>query len=470
MNSIEEFAVATERPSPETVMSAGDVFYDELFLTTVYGQQIDLKNFCIQMTLYEDVFSNVMTGTIIVVDAQGIISKAPLVGGEFLSVQMRTPGFAKQTGEMIRKTFTVYGVSDRMFDNDRQQFYTLHFISVEGIQDNVTLLSKSLSDTTDVLVSQIYNNYLQTPRWFDRGDFTTETTDLVISGSPHSSKVRMVVPYWSPLKTINWLATRTLGTQNKAPNFLFFESNKAFYFASIEDLIEEQRNKGILFEQYFYSQSNIRVEEGNYTYRRPNIGREYQIVHNQRFPNYINLIQSQDTGYLASTMYTHDLVLKQYKEWLWDYNTNFDTFKHLEDYTVSGGTVFTKAQHKTPFHSQIARNASSHRSLRTKQFRMFNNFTDPKYESWVLQRNSLLNEASNIRLELDVIGRTDAEVGQLIYYHFPSGTDKLVNTQQTFDPVLSGLYFVTAIRHTFTPGKHQMRYEVIKDSFKQTVG
>jgi hypothetical protein len=466
-----EFAQGNVAGAPDVTQSAGDCFCDELFITTVNGQELDIKNFNVQLTLYEDVFSNVMTGTIIVADAQGLISKAPLVGGEFLSLQYRTPGFDTSPQNVIRKTFVIYGISDRQFDNDRQQFYTLHFISIEGMQDNVSLLSKAFNGSTDTLVSKLFFDYLQSPRWYKNGNFTTDTSNLVVSGGPHASSVHMVAPYWSPLKTINWLAARSLGKQNKAPNFLFFESNKAFYFSSIEDLIEQQRNSGIIFEQYFYSQANYRDETPGYTYRRPNIDRQYQIVFNQRFPTYIDIIKSQDSGYLAATMYTQDLVLKQYKEWTWDYLSNFNSFKHLEDYTVQGNNITSSPQSlKPPFHSLTPKNSTSYRSLRTKQFRMFNDFDDPQYQNWALQRNTLLQEASNIRLEIDVAGRTDAEVGQLIYYHFPNGTDKPFNTDTPFDPVLSGLYFTTAIRHTFTPGKHAMRYEIVKDSFKQSVG
>lgn len=467
---MEEFAQGSTVPAPEAPIKAGDNFVEELFITTINSEQIDLRNFMIQMTLYEDVFSNVMSGTLIIVDALGFINKAPLVGGEFLSIQARTPGFEKQPNQMIRKTFVVYGISDRMFYNDRQQFYTIHFVSLEGFQDNISLISKGFNGSTDKIVQDVYSRYLESPRWFNQGNFTNEKTDLVISGAPHASTLRMVAPYWSPMKIINWVAARSLGKVNRGPSFLFFESNKAFYFTSLEDLIEEQRNSGILFEQYSYAQTPTRTESGNYTYRRPNIGQQYQIVNAMRFPQYIDLLKNQDNGYLAATMYTHDILLKQYKEWLWDYNTNFDTFQHLEHYTVNKNDIKSGKGHKTPFHTKVARSETSYRSLRTKQFKMFNDFNDPNYQSWVLQRNSLLCEASNIRLELDVNGRTDAEAGMLIYFNFPNGTDKSLNTTEPFDPLMSGLYLVTAIRHTFTPGQHDMRLEVIKDSFKQPVG
>lgn len=467
---VEEFSANSRQPAPNSPGAAGDVFFDDVFITTTSGAQLDIKNFCTQIVLFEDMFSNVLTGTISVTDANNLISKAPLVGGEFLSIQLRTPGFAKNSAEVIRKTFVIYGISDRLLDADRQQFYTINFISVEGMQDNVNLLSKSFQGSTDKLVSDIYTQYLKTPRWYEKGAFTGEQTELIVSGGPHASSLRFVAPYWSPFKTINWLAHRSIGKTNKGPNFLFFETNKSFYFASIEDLIETQRNKGVLFSEYFYGTANVRLDSPGYSYSRPNLGRQYQIVQRQRFPEYFNLIKEQNTGYLASTLYTHDIVLKQYKEWIWDYSANFDSFQHLESYAAQNGTISNNKKHKSLFHSAVARNPVGYRSLRTKQFKMFNDYADPQYQNWVTQRTSLLNEVSNMVLELDVAGRTDVEVGMLIYYHYPNPTDKSFGDKHAEDPLLAGLFLITAIRHTFVPGKHEMRLEVVKDSFKQSVG
>lgn len=464
-------AQSTSAPAIDAPVAAGDVFFDELFITTLHGQEIDLKNFVIQLQLYEDLFSNVLKGTIIINDALNLLSKAPIVGGEYLSVQFRTPGYGTIPEDIIQKTFAVCGISDRMFDNDRQQFYTLHFISIEGLNDNTTTLSTSYSGATDTLVQKIYDEKIAAPRWFKGGSFSSAKTSLAISGTPHASHVRMVVPYWTPLKTINWITARALGKENKGPNFLFYESNKGFYCASIEDLIGRQRSTGVIYGEYFYSHAQIRNQvSGNFTYRRSDVDRQYQIVGAQRFPSYLDILKYQDSGYLASTLYTHDIILKQFKEWTWDYPDQFDTFQHLESYTASGNQIIPKKGGKRPFHSEIIRDSSSYRTLRTKSFRMFDDVGDPKFEDWALQRNSLLNEISNIRLELDVMGRTDIEAGQLIYYHYPNSTDKSLNDQAPFDPLLSGLFLITAIRHTFTPGRHSMRLEVVKDSFTNTVG
>lgn len=452
-------------------IAAGDVFFDELFITTLSGLEIDLKNFVIQLQLYEDLFSNVLKGTIIINDALNLLSKAPLVGGEYLSVQFRTPGYDTIPEDIIQKTFAICGISDRMLDNDRQQFYTLHFISIEGLKDNTTILSTSFKGSTDAIITKIYNDKLLSPRWFKGGSFTKVQTSLTVSGTPHSSHVRMVVPYWTPLKTINWVTARAQGKDNKGPNFLFYETNKGFYCASVEDLISNQRNAGAVYGEYFYSHAQIRNNsDGNFTYRRPNVDRQYQIVGQQRFPSYIDILRMQDSGYLASTLYTHDITLKQFKEWGWDYSAQFDTFQHLESYSVSGNQIISQGNGKRPFHSQIVRDPSSYRTLRTKSFRLFDDIGDPKFENWALQRNSLLNELSNIRLELDVMGRTDIEAGQLIYYHYPNSTDKTLNDQAPFDPIMSGLFLITAIRHTFTPGRHSMRLEIVKDSFQTPVG
>ena len=52
---------------------------------------IDLKNVTVEFAVYEDLFSNFMTGEITVQDASSLIETLPLVGEEFVRIRFRTP-------------------------------------------------------------------------------------------------------------------------------------------------------------------------------------------------------------------------------------------------------------------------------------------------------------------------------------------------------------------------------------------
>jgi hypothetical protein len=69
-------------------------------------------------------------------------------------------------------------------------------------------------------------------------------------------------------------------------------------------------------------------------------------------------------------------------------------------------------------------------------------------------------------MNITVPGRTDAEVGRVIYFEYPSlgGKESSDTESSAQDKLYSGYYLITAIHHTVTKLEHQMVMEVIKDS------
>jgi hypothetical protein len=78
-------------------------------------------------------------------------------------------------------------------------------------------------------------------------------------------------------------------------------------------------------------------------------------------------------------------------------------------------------------------------------------------------------DLSNLKIEIEVPGRTDVEVGRLVNFLYPKNIDKNATdlAEDTLDPYMSGIYMITAIRHEFVLNKHTMYMELVKDSFKR---
>jgi len=451
----------------ESIQAAGDVIIDEVILFTSAGE-IDLRNFLLEFSLYEDMFSNAMSATAIITDAAGIISKVPLRGGEFLNITIRTPTFPATPEFSIKRTFIVTGLLDRILDKDRQQIYVLRLVSPEAVSDNLQPLSKSYSGTTDKIVGDIFKEYLLAPRY--TGD--AGTSALYIFGAPHSSSLTFVVPFWTPFKAINWVCARTVSGRGVAPNALFYESNKNFYYGTVEDIISQQRNAGIVFGEYFYGDNSIRDRSsGNFNYVSSDLGTGYKVIEAINIPRQFDILDGQDLGYYSGTMLTHDIVTKEYYDVIWDYGDSFTAYRHLESYTTDGGGTREDLSGAYPqFSKSTPKHPHTYRTVRTKHHKIFNDYTDSKIENWSLQRNSMLYEMSNLRIHIDVPGRTDIEVGVLVYLNFPIGTNKETDVASNFDERMSGVYLVSAIHHTISIiGKHKMVLELIKDSFKKSV-
>ena len=436
----------------EHINEAGDVITETIAITNGNGVSFDISNFCVETVLFEDIFSNTMMGHVYVLDAADLINTIPLIGLESLTISFRTPTMQ----ESIRKSFKITSVDDRIFTKtDVEQAYTISFISMEAYIDNVTPLSKKFAGTTDTVVKTIFEDYLSVKRVVESPD--SKETPLVTNGKPHGSSVSFVACSWSPLKCINWVANRSFENARNAPSHLFFETNKSFKFMSVEGLISQQTLVGGVFGEYIYAptySTKTLDPSSRFQYSKPELTKQYRAVQSIMPFGHFNALDGQDYGYFGGTLITQDHTLKTYQEFVFDYRQRYADFGHL------GNPAFPR------FPTNQARDPRAKHVVRTKAYKLHGDMEDPLYEKWMLQRNSLLFEAGNDHLQIEVAGRTDIEVGVIVNFLYPKAIDKseLSIDEDGLDPYKSGLYLVTAIRHSFKLNKHTMFLELMKDS------
>ena len=80
-------------------------------------------------------------------------------------------------------------------------------------------------------------------------------------------------------------------------------------------------------------------------------------------------------------------------------------------------------------------------------------------------RNSKLHELNNFKINLTVHGRTDLYAGSVIKFNYPDTTVHGTSNDPGLDPLFSGTYLVSAIRHKINFRNHVMVLELVKDSF-----
>lgn len=450
----------------------GSIIVDEIALFTERGEQYNITQYVETFSIFEDVFSNVLSGTAIILDNLNLLGSIPVIGREIINVRCHVPGFDNVS---IQRAFYVYSVENRSATSqDRQQMYELHFMSLEGMIDNVTFLSKKFTGATDELVSNIFTEYLQLPRLWDKSyPFPAglsknnsllapewkeaipkrNLNQLNVGGNrPFKSKVTFVAAMWSPLKTINWLSTHSIDGSTEGANVLFWESSQGFYFSSIDSVIEAQSNPRNR-KNYYYGLDDAAIDLIKKKRGGSSIAKGYEKVENVTIPTMGDTLRSQDFGHLSSNMHVIDINTKDYKEYIFDYPSNFETFKHTDGA-------------RPAFNVNQTRNVYSYRTFKTKHRKLFNDYVEPGYETWVLQRNSLLYDLSNLRVEITVPGYCRMEVGEVINFYYPRMGEKNANEklEDLVDPYLSGSYLVVAVRHIVGREKYTMRLELVKES------
>ena len=97
------------------ITGAGNFIIEELKLVTTTGMEIDLRTSVMGLTLFEDIFSFCISGTIAIQDSVNLASHGPLLGQEFLHLKIRTPSVeGSEESESIdfsKNAFTVNSIS-----------------------------------------------------------------------------------------------------------------------------------------------------------------------------------------------------------------------------------------------------------------------------------------------------------------------------------------------------------------------
>jgi hypothetical protein len=453
-------------------LKAGDIQIDEIVIIDRSGSELNVQAMLIELNIFEDIFSNCLYGNIVLSDGQGLIEKLPIIGDEYLRIKCGTPGF--EEADIFYRTFRIYGIGDRnVVTSDRLQQYTLHFCSPEAITDTLLPFSRTYSGQVDKVVSDIFQEYLQLPRnLFGAVDNnpvkeSEDTTNLLVLGKTGNS-IKFTSPMWTPLESINWLASKSVPDKGRGSNFLLFETNKQFVFGSVEQLIEIQLNANTIMEHYIYTPANV-MDDGrdtNFLYTRPQLDKAYRIVESFSIENNFNTLENLQNGYYANKLFKFDVIKKDYTTHDFDYVAQFEDYKHIE--TIEGrqgGPFFSRTTLRNPDTKMMF--YPSHPGL----YNGAKNNASDLVDKTMQNRISLLNDLNNYKINVTVNGRSDMEVGSIVRFDFPSITPKDSSTMESdgTDRYLSGLYLVTAIRHKITPIKHMMLMELVKDSVKTSL-
>ena len=441
------------------LQKAGEVRIEQLKLINSVDEIIDLTEFVVELNIYEDIFKNYLHGTIVLTDSRNIIDQYNIHGEEFLNVKLRTPSFPDSA--VIQKTFRVFKLSDRTIVRDTNtQNFILHFISIEFFYDMSLPLFAPFEGNVFEVAGRIFTDFIASSRNFNVNELSNAVeespigTDLIVINET-SNKVKFVSPGWSPFKCINWLATKAIPKDGIAKNFIFFESNKNFYFCTLEGLFKNAHENKNYFGRYVISVSNIR-EDGN----SQNVGRELFLAKDVEMIESTDYVKNYTNGYLANRLVYLDVFNKEYE--LIDYD-------HVTNYNKQFHTSGIGKETKPVFSQDTFRNFATNISFYPKNPKLFNDYADNISEKMGEihgNRLSSMLELTNIKMNMTVPGRTDAEVGRMIYFEYPSmGGRSESDTESTAqDKLYSGYYLITAIHHKVTKLEHQMVMEVIKDS------
>lgn len=411
----------------EFISKAGDVIVEDVTITTATGFSQPVLAQIAGIQLYEDIFSPFISGELIFYDSLDLTSLFPFTGEETVRIKISTPSLNGKS-QVIDKRFYIYKLSDRETINNATVIYRLHFISIEAIVD----LNKKISQGFEGRCSDIVNNLVT--KNYGLQSSSQVNVETTINGT------KFVSNYWSPVKAINYIADRSLNSNN-SPSFLFFENRNGLNFISLDTLYTAPVLHN--FNRSNYHRGGINSENLEY---------DYAYIHDISIPDGFDYMSNVMDGLHASKQISFDVVTKKYSVKHYDMLSEFGKSKHLNPFPITSKQVVRKN------HSAIF--------FTPKSYGNFNNFGDVTDHSFMQHRVSLLKQINSYKIRIEVKGRTDYTIGQkckLTLYKNQPIRDAESNTD-LLDKVHSGDYIIAAIAHTISREEHTCVMEVVKDS------
>lgn len=473
--------MADEGQHKDNADSVGAVNIEEIYLRTADNRYFNLSNFVQQIIIYENIGQACLTGSLGIADSTNAIGNLRLYGKEIVTMKIKSPFL--EDSEAIYRSFMAYSITDRIQQGDRQQFFKLNFISLEGAKDVSTRLSKKFSGSTEEIAAEIYNEILSEPRIYDKdGKATSVRTNLVIGGKPHkTNNFAFVANNWSAIETLNFVAKNTepadVNDKHVLPNALFFERREEFYFGSLTDYVLTQKNKNLIYDEYNFmpaldgkfNQNEERLTYGSYNYISPFISRQYCVPSTSSFAEHFNELKNQRTGYYGNHTIGIDMLNRL------NYQMIFDYVGKLQDVNQNNvvdkqWTQFAHISDKRPGPDNPIYSPQAVQQVKVGASNLFDSDEfgyDMEYFEMSALRRTALAELKRLKVIITVPGKTDVQVGYMVRLNYPSVGEKLsgVTSEDTLDPAVSGLYAISGIVHNITPQNHTMKLELIRDSF-----
>ena len=467
---------------------AGDYHLPFLHLINHTGEGVrsethgeNIIHLMIEFNIYESVFDACVTGSLVIVDTQNLISNLPIQGTERLSFKLTTKLENDTQDTVINcleshgKEMHVYAITDKKQLNDQTLTYTIHFASREFVRNLRTRVSESFSGRMDEMVNKIFTdeNYLDSQK------------TLHFQQTRNQDKI--VVPNLNPFAAISMISKRALPEieRSKGAGYLFYETTKGFHFRSWESLCVDRGGNFRDAVQYFrYVQGNMQSEQDNLAGKKgertvtDRIIENYKNVHDYRFTNNFHDVAANTAmGTYGHRVITHNIYNKSYREDDYHYHDRWNQTHHLEDFpSIVDSPVDYDTKDGTPYQKGVSDYPEARISVQsTTQFAHgedTGNYGTTVENDGILEgaRVSQLNKiAHGTQLEMTINGQARISAGDVIEFDLQS-VENRKDSQGRLDPQYSGRYIITAIRHRVAQNKFIQIITCVKDSSKSGYG
>jgi len=411
---------------------------NELAIVTKSGK-LDISKLFQELNIFDSILSPVMTGAVVIIDSIGLSAKLLFDGSEVLLVNI-----GKDTDSesfRLKKAFRIYRQTNRATIEQNSETYTLEFVSDEFIFSEQQKINQSYKTTYSETAKKILVNYLKTPEQKLRGVFqaTTGIRDIVI-------------PNLRPLEAIEWCAKRSID-QKRSPNYVFFENNLGYNFASLSYLLSADYLSKIKFPAKNLEETNAAQDLLS--------PRHFEVV------NQSDKLKTTREGVAAGTFIGFDPLTRTIQNKRIGFEDHYNAMEHGND-TANFSQSKNRGGEKAT-ETYDARKALSIFGANRKNSNYIKKY-DPTsiskvetQEDFVFTRKAIFANLMNKRIKLVMPGNFQLTSGFNLNVRVPDFSKKESGSENE-DRSLSGKYLIIAARHVIKYDMHETILELATTS------
>lgn len=368
----------------------------------------DISSMVIEFAIFESIHNFSLSGYLMVVDTNNLISNLDLSGGESIKIRFGTRGLNNVNTHM----FELYKISPRDVE-ERTQTYKLMFTTEEMMINSNIMVSRSFNTGYHEIIKGVVSQYLKSDKKF------INTTKLN-SGT-------VISPMWRPHRIIKHCIGR--GGDGSLSPIMFWETLKGFNLRSLSDVY------GSLPKKTF-----IRQPAGEWTGATKDLDREFNNVSAIEYEDMHDRLKMQASGSFRAEVTYFDMKTKS-------------TFMDVPGITTQ---VKLDDVHIQPYKSQ-----SNH-------FRMTMTSTDGSHTA-KQSKISMMTLMNAIRFNIVASGDSTLSSGDIITFDIPS-PEITASKRHRYERNISGKFLVQDIKHQVNMNEsYSQHITIVKDSTRREV-
>ena len=445
--------------------AVGDFELSKAELITSSGMVIDLSASIINITIFEDTTMSSLTGDILLQDSFALTSVGPIIGQEYLKLQIKTPSLTDKD-EIIDFTdnvFLINSLESRIEVGNSVTAYLLNFTSSEIIHNARTKVSRSLKGTYSEIVKIMLNEVECKKKMYIE---------------PTAGVKRIVAPNIRPFDVIKMAMKQSVSKFYTRPlhvNYLFFETLKGYHFRSLHSLYAQSPK-----QTYTTFVAGSSVDKGGTINIEKELGNiiDFEIIENP------NSLVNYTAGTYASNLIVHDIFSKSYKKHTYGIFNNFRQESHITHYHKSNGDDFPiyshvmvdeKQRRVQDFPARTFVTSTSSLGDKDAENSTENNtfpFNPVNTQNWLQRRVSQkVQLEQGLLLNILTHGNTIISAGDIVKLDLPFNSAFKVTDGQKNDRFYKGAFFIKRLRHDFDFGekKHKTFLTLVKDSLEKSL-